>query len=239
MFPDTCADLIYKHPALPLLASGIDHFVVPIAWSDEMAQMQALPSLQAWSLAHCVNLVATNHRSSSMSGSGIFSCGHVEAATYSTGGVDGPMYTATLPKHPDRSGWVDPAVAVAVPPMAPTGSNVPWVFARLHATPTQSLCSDSGRVCCTASGLEGGDGSGYVLAALDGDDTGGGITWSGATCAVLACVGTPGPACLDASAPAIRHLLVTPISFLNTLLVVIVPAADCFWAAWRYARDAE
>ena len=39
-------------------------------------------------------------------------------------------------------------------------------------------------------------GLGYVLAALDGDDLGGGISWSGAACAVLACP-APGPACLS------------------------------------------
>ena len=39
------------------------------------AQMQALPSLQAWSLDHCVNLVSANYRTASMSGSGTFSCG--------------------------------------------------------------------------------------------------------------------------------------------------------------------
>ena len=43
-------------------------------------------------------------------------------------------------------------------------------------------------------------GRGYVLAALDGDDNGGGIKWSGAACAVLACQ-HPDPSCLDYQPP--------------------------------------
>ena len=37
----TCADLIYRFPGSALLKQGVRHFVLPAAWSDEMAQMQA------------------------------------------------------------------------------------------------------------------------------------------------------------------------------------------------------
>ena len=96
----TCADLIYEFPPTGLLKEGLLNFVAPMAWSDEMAQMQALPSYQAWSLAKCINLVATNHRGPSMSGSGAFSCGRVLAATFSPGINDGPMHLVTLPARP-------------------------------------------------------------------------------------------------------------------------------------------
>jgi predicted amidohydrolase len=92
----TCADLIYEYPAQAMVDDGLEHFVVPIAWSDEMAQMQALPMLQAWSLAHCVNLVATNHRTRSMSGSGSFSCGHTEASVFSTGAASVASFLAAV-----------------------------------------------------------------------------------------------------------------------------------------------
>jgi hypothetical protein len=43
-------------------------------------------------------------------------------------------------------------------------------------------------------------GLGYVFAALDGQDSGGGISWSGAACAVLSCQ-HPGPGCLSYQPP--------------------------------------
>ena len=58
----TCADLIYARPAAALLAAGVTDFVVPLAWSNAMAQMQVLPWAQAFSLAHGVNLVVANHK---------------------------------------------------------------------------------------------------------------------------------------------------------------------------------
>lgn len=36
----TCADLIYKFPAVAMVDDGVTHFIMPAAWSDEMAQMQ-------------------------------------------------------------------------------------------------------------------------------------------------------------------------------------------------------
>ena len=212
----TCADLIYDFPATALLDRGLVNFVAPMAWSDEMAQMQALPSYQAWSLSHCVNLVATNHRGPRMSGSAALSCGSVLAATFAPGNVDGPLHLATLPIQPTAGPTPAPAAAEATAVMAAVAAAreatarrrgataEPWAFARLDSSGEwQTLCSDSGDVCCTVTTLVGagtGVGSGYVLAALDGDDRGGGIRWSGAACGVLACA-EPGPGCLDYQPP--------------------------------------
>ena len=186
------------------------------------------------SLDRCVNLVAANHRTATMSGSGAFSCGRVEAAVYSPGREGGTVHVVTLPKIPSRARAVNAtagAVKVAAHPnphprrpvggkpgaAAPTlplplqgsggmrnasgplpparpRSAVGWAFAPLASG---RVCS--GTVCCTASGVVG-SGSGYAIAALQGDDDGGGITWYGEACAVLPCA-TPGPRCLDYQTP--------------------------------------
>eukprot|EP01051_Picozoa_sp_SAG22_P005535 SAG22_NODE_331_length_12174_cov_12.920497_7_plen_667_part_00 len=208
----TCADLIYEWPAeaLILQEEGISNFVAPMAWSDEMAQMQALPTFQAWSYRHCVNFVAANHRGPAMSGSGVFSCGRVVTASFDPGTGDAPLQLATLPSRPGpgpaqaagRLGLLGPkelAVSTSSTTTANTssgsttrsgedGAATAWVFEPVdpEGEGWQSLCSASGEVCCTLLSLIGAGpavGRGYVLAALDGDDEGGGISWSGAACA--------------------------------------------------------
>jgi predicted amidohydrolase len=83
----TCADLIYTQPALTLLRKkNISDFVLPAAWSDEMAQMQVLGYAQGWSFAYGVNLILCNQRTSSMSGSGIFQSGVDVKYTFATSG---------------------------------------------------------------------------------------------------------------------------------------------------------
>eukprot|EP01052_Picozoa_sp_SAG31_P028169 SAG31_NODE_2696_length_5228_cov_2.063365_3_plen_397_part_00 len=212
----TCADLIYEYPAEALLLKQpdsneqpISNFVAPMAWSDEMAQMQALPTFQGWSYTHCVNLVATNHRGPDMSGSGAFSCGRVVQATFDPGTGDAPLHFATLPARPVPGPVARPGLseierlnlqavrtAHSSSARASLGDSVSgsiranaWTFARLDADPGegwQSLCSNSGNVCCTVLSLIGAGpevARGYVLAVLDGDDRGGGTHWSGAACA--------------------------------------------------------
>ena len=51
----TCADLIFRHPAELMVSRGVKNYVVPIAWSNEMAQMQAIPCLQGWSVGPAVS----------------------------------------------------------------------------------------------------------------------------------------------------------------------------------------
>lgn len=67
-----CADLIHAWPILAL--PGVRHFVMPLSWSNEMAQMQPLGWQQAMSTKLGV-LLAANTRSNSTSGSGIFAAG--------------------------------------------------------------------------------------------------------------------------------------------------------------------
>lgn len=74
----TCADLIHAWPALHLVRLGVRHFVMPLAWSNEMAQMQAEGWLQSWSRVANATLLAANARSrGTETGSGIFSRGEV------------------------------------------------------------------------------------------------------------------------------------------------------------------
>ena len=42
----TCADLIYNFPADHLISQAIDQFIVPSAWSDEMAQVRRHAGVQ-------------------------------------------------------------------------------------------------------------------------------------------------------------------------------------------------
>ena len=177
------------------------------------------------SLDRCVNLVAANHRTATMSGSGAFSCGQVKAAVYSPGREGGGVvHVVTLPKTPSRTHThnatttagtikvathhprklaVPPAEAAVLPlPLPLHGvantsglrSGKGWAFAPMASG---KVCS--GTVCCTATDVMG-VGSGYAIAALQGDDDGGGITWYGEACAVLPCA-APGPRCLDYQAP--------------------------------------
>ena len=77
-----CADLINAWPALELVDKGIQHFVMPLSWSNEMFQMQPLPWIQAWSKLMNVTIAAANSRSPTSSGSGIFSSGVPLAVVY-------------------------------------------------------------------------------------------------------------------------------------------------------------
>ena len=78
----TCADLIYRFPTLDLVDSGVDHYVAPVAWDDSMAQMQIMGWAQGFSLAHGVNLIVSNQRTSSESGSGAWSAGSTQSYTF-------------------------------------------------------------------------------------------------------------------------------------------------------------
>ena len=79
----TCADLIYEFPASRLVRERhVEHFVMPAAWSDEMAQMQVLGFAQGWSLVHNVTLLLANHRTAAESGSGVWRGGHPLAYTF-------------------------------------------------------------------------------------------------------------------------------------------------------------
>jgi predicted amidohydrolase len=218
----TCADLIYKHPALTLLGQGVRDFVVPAAWSDGMAQMQALGYAQGWSLAHCVNVILSNQPGDAESGSAILSCGKALAYTFHPGRggvvqvsqVGGAASTLSLPAPTpasDASYNASAAIAYLRTNTNPAGD---WTFSALSASAPTKACSSDGAVCCEASvrlmnqvkidsSSSSSAASGYVLGALSGIDSDehGSIRWAARACAVLACVGRAGQACLTYQTP--------------------------------------
>ena len=210
----TCADLIYAKPAAALLGEGIRNFLVPLAWSNEMAQMQVLGWAQAFSLRHAVNLVVANHRTSSESGSGAWSSGTALKYVYSPGERDGPVYTVSfdaataaepLPLEASAAASATAAAVPAIVSTATTGKGGHWAFARFDAqSGVARVCAGApSTLCCDAS--SGSGGAAHVLAALDGFDSDDGVSWGAQICAVLACpVGESGERCLTyrAGAPA-------------------------------------
>lgn len=214
----TCADLIYSFPAGALLDRGVRDFVLPAAWSDEMAQMQVMAFAQGWSLRHNASLVVSNHRGRSESGSGIWSAGRPLATTFQPDVAEGSLVVAELPRLAALPAMATPVEAraqsrrnastasptVGLPPAfwgvngsadAAAGERpAGWTFARLDE---RQLCA--GRVCCEAQVTEG-SATGYALAALDGADANDGETWAAQVCAVLPCA-VPSHECLSYSAP--------------------------------------
>lgn len=196
-----CADVIHDFPAEEMVRAGVRNFVSPIAWSNDMAQMQAMSWHQGWSLRNCANVLFSNYPWQTgpgvgSSGSGIISCGRALASHYTVGSGPGPLLVAELDAAP--------------PPAAATPANTPlqatsrsgsagWKLAPLQAG---RVCSD--RVCCTASNVEGST-DGYALGALDGFDGGCGfnqvcnypsLNWPAEVCALLACP-SPTGSCLQ------------------------------------------
>ena len=88
----TCADLIYPFPAATLAERGIRHFVMPAAWTDEMAQMQVMAFAQGWSLRHNATLVLSNLRTRTGSGSGVWAAGQPLASTFAPHQPEGPAH---------------------------------------------------------------------------------------------------------------------------------------------------
>eukprot|EP00403_Amphidinium_massartii_P036065 CAMPEP_0178440128 /NCGR_PEP_ID=MMETSP0689_2-20121128/36575_1 /TAXON_ID=160604 /ORGANISM="Amphidinium massartii, Strain CS-259" /LENGTH=494 /DNA_ID=CAMNT_0020062805 /DNA_START=68 /DNA_END=1548 /DNA_ORIENTATION=+ len=176
----TCADLIYEHPAHHLLAAGIRDFAVPVAWSNEMSQMQVLGYAQGWSLSNGANLLLANHHGAAESGSAV--------ATSSSSYISS---SATLLGHGLSTYYRSSSHESSTLP----GSS--WRFAPLSEE-ASTLCS--GSVCCTATDLRAATRVGWVLAVLNGKDTGGG----GQACALLPC-SAASAACLRSQPP--RHRL--------------------------------
>ena len=72
---------IKPHPK-GLMGSPESFEVMPLSWTNEMAQMQPLGWQQAWSHQMEAVLLAANTRSSSCSGSGIYVQGEAKAIAY-------------------------------------------------------------------------------------------------------------------------------------------------------------
>ena len=196
----TCADLIYARPAAALLAAGVTDFVVPLAWSNAMAQMQILPWAQAFSLTHSVNLVVANHKTRSESGSAAIERGAVLAYEYALGARDGAVHVARFgaaaartaaSEGRDRAGARHRAL---LPPPQSRSSHrtafppSPWAFARLAQDGSAvTVCAAPPSTLCCHTAATATSGTAYVLAALDGDDTDAGVAWSAQACALLYC----------------------------------------------------
>jgi len=200
----TCADLIYHFPASSLLERRVRHFLLPAAWSDEMAQMQVLAFAQGWSLQHNATLVVSNHRTAAESGSGIWQAGRALAYTFAPSANEGSLVFADVDDA--WSANANASARAAVPPLVEAevatvralaigNGGRSWRFAELS---DGKLCA--GRVCCVAEAVQG-EAHGWVLAALDGTDTDlGEAQWAAQVCAVLPC-DTPSQRCLQYSAP--------------------------------------
>mmetsp|Transcript_20120 Transcript_20120/g.41710 ORF Transcript_20120/g.41710 Transcript_20120/m.41710 type:complete len:608 (+) Transcript_20120:85-1908(+) len=130
-----CADLIHYFPAQQMVDDGLTNFVAPVAWSDEMAQMQVMPLHQGWSLRNCANILVSNHPwiggSTKSSGSGIFSCGDVKAYYYTPSNSPGPILYAELASNPVSGRRASSALhqrhpgLALLPPPGPSASALP------------------------------------------------------------------------------------------------------------------
>jgi len=209
-----CADLMYQHPALDLVRSGIKNFVMSLAWSNEMAQMQAIAYAQGWTIANRVNLVFANHHGAHESGSGILVSGVPVAQYYHPSSKSGPLMVGDV-----SSGMLTRASAAVPKPLARFDLSA---LAALSSWNYGSLGSEvcSGAVCCTATVLSGSAG-GYHLAVLDGTDTDAGMKWPAQVCAVVPC-SKPGPACLKFQQP-MGSLRGVSVSMTGSTSVSVVP----------------
>eukprot|EP00592_Proboscia_alata_P022619 CAMPEP_0194425568 /NCGR_PEP_ID=MMETSP0176-20130528/24830_1 /TAXON_ID=216777 /ORGANISM="Proboscia alata, Strain PI-D3" /LENGTH=593 /DNA_ID=CAMNT_0039235935 /DNA_START=82 /DNA_END=1863 /DNA_ORIENTATION=- len=208
-----CADIFYEFPNKPLIDNGIQNFVSPIAWSNYMAHMQAMPWHQGWSLRNCVNIMFANYpwnygQNSISTGSGIFSCGEVKASYYKT-----PTW------NPQKMGTIiyadlDSDVSLQAPSTLEPSSlltwdatgNPGWQFAPLAEG---YVCSDT--ICCYASNFVGKT-YGYSIGALGGIDSGCGnyeygydcgiasYHWPAEVCGIFSCMDQTGT-CLDYQTP--------------------------------------
>jgi len=199
----TCADLIYSFPAETLVQRGIKNFVMPAAWSDEMAQMQVMAYAQGWSYRHQVNLILCNHRMASQSGSGIWASGQPLSTSFYPANADGGLKVSEVhsPAGPEGVAPVISRAALNGTHAQRLGIDLKgsaWQFTKLAEG--AKLCS--GAVCCKVHDLQG-PADGYVLAALDGsDDDQGYITWGAKICAVLPCNNGGQRGCLSYQPPS-------------------------------------
>lgn len=187
-----CADLIYEHPALDLVRDGVKDFTMPLAWSNEMAQMQALAYAQGWSASNGVNLILANHRSSAESGSGILVSGYPASQEYSPSSRAGSVHVAEVSASDVRASLPAPLSRFDLSQLSTAG----WKYAKLSSG--SQTCS--GSTCCTVT-VTSGSADDYIVAALDGTDTNDGMTWPAQVCAVLPCR-SAGSSCLNFQQPS-------------------------------------
>ena len=202
-----CADLVNVWPALELVNSGVQHFLMPLSWSNEMFQMQPLPWIQAWSKRMNVTIAAANARTrGSSTGSGIFSSGAPLAVIYNLSGAADELATASVSSPSPRD---PPAVCPTRLPgsaaVRPHGSQ--WLTYQLDMSPGShhvNVCSNyqpgfaDGPTCCSVSYTSTAAGQGYVLVLLNGLDFAPGIeSWAAEACSVLPCPDDGATDCLS------------------------------------------
>ncbi|CAJ1449232.1 unnamed protein product [Effrenium voratum] len=210
-----CADLIYSWPSLQLVNEGIRHFVMPLSWSNEMAQMQPLGWQQAWSRANSAVLLAANTRSASTSGSGIFVRGLAAAKAYALDGLDDELLVAEVPQRLEGEPPETCALGRLPPPARPHWSQ--WLSFPLDFSVknefleerSQTFCSNfqpgvSMPTCCRVR-FRARPGRGYVVALLNGLDYSPGTdSWAAEACAVLPCSDDGATDCLTYPTEALK-----------------------------------
>eukprot|EP00928_Gymnodinium_smaydae_P036300 TRINITY_DN25389_c0_g4_i1.p1 TRINITY_DN25389_c0_g4~~TRINITY_DN25389_c0_g4_i1.p1 ORF type:complete len:540 (-),score=87.14 TRINITY_DN25389_c0_g4_i1:153-1772(-) len=212
----TCADLVHSWPALHLVSKGVRHFVMPLAWSNEMMQMEPLGWIQAWtSLTNSTVLAANGRQKGKMSGSGIFSRGIALQHVYDVfeqsprqllvGAL--PILPAAAPP-PNICKHSRPRFARDARTLHDDRDDeeFEWSFVRLDMSPGEQrnsrVCSQiSPRfapICCELTYEPASDGNGFVLASFSGYDGEEDVDPVAAqACAVLPCSKTD-ESCLDA-----------------------------------------
>ena len=150
--------------------------------------MQALAFAQGFSHTYSVNLILCNHHHERESGSGIFSSGEPLATYFELRGGGGKLAVADIPNEP-QTGPNTSVQGGGVISSNMNASAATWQFKALGSGP---VCSNN--VCCHAKVSEG-HATGYVIAALDGQDHDGDLKWGAQACAILVCE-EPGEGCL-------------------------------------------
>ena len=192
-----CADAIHKFPAEHMIENGIHNFATPMYWTGEMAQMQAGPWMQGWSLRHCKNVLFANARSAiEAHGSGIVSCGRAPKSVQIESGRYNIVF-ADVDSRPPSLQAVKPRVSLVKKPSSQnTGKaqrtpDSDWQFAPLK---NKSICTE--HICCSANGFPDHV-TEFVIAILDGSDSACAYgdkthcdkssTWPAKACAVFPC----------------------------------------------------
>ena len=99
----TCFDILFTEPAISLVEKyGVQNIVFPTAWMNALPLLSAVQFQQAWSRATCTNLLAANQHVpiGNMYGSGIYSCGDINAYVYDDSwAAKGHLLITKLPKN--------------------------------------------------------------------------------------------------------------------------------------------
>ena len=198
----TCADLVFGYPQSALFKEQVDVFILPVAWSNVMPQMQVLAYAQGWSLINNKTIVISNHNyGTDMTGSGVFQNGNVLSWYYNPGignVIKVTEINLTNSNTPNKKQSIDriPSIPTIQHPLALPLQDSEWQQLLLkELKPNQlsgSLCVNN--ICCDVNAnlnKDSNENTSYYLVALDGFDTGGGCPkhWRSMVCGVAFCEG--------------------------------------------------